>query len=157
MPDQSVDPRRPWLRFHDEGVAATVAVPPLTVPDFLRHAARAHPDRPANVFLGARLTFGRLQAQANRFGHGLSATGVRRGDRVAIMRPNCPQAIIAYYAALSLGAAVVMTNPLFTERDLGRQWQTPGPPWQWCWTFCGRGFKSNSAVGGWRPTRFPGP
>ena len=122
MPDQTVDPRRPWLRFYDEGVAPTISVPPLTVPDFLRHAAQAHPDHPATVFLGARLPYARLYAQANRFAHGLAAMGVRRGDRVAILLPNCPQAVIAYYAALSLGAVVVMTNPLYTERELERQW-----------------------------------
>ena len=52
MPDQPIDPRRPWLRFYDEGVAHTVSVPPLTVPDFLRHAALVHPQHPATILPG---------------------------------------------------------------------------------------------------------
>jgi long-chain acyl-CoA synthetase len=56
----------------------------------------------------------------------MARLGVKKGDRVAIMLPNCPQTIIAYYATLSLGAVVVMTNPLYTERELERQWSESG-------------------------------
>lgn len=103
-----------------------------TVPDFLRHSARQHPHQVATIFLGARLTYRRLLEDANRFAHGLAALGVKRGDRVAIMLPNCPQTIIAYYATLSLGALAVMTNPLYAEKDdpagrLAAPGRTAGP------------------------------
>jgi long-chain acyl-CoA synthetase len=126
MSEHSVDPSRPWLRFYDAGVAHSIEIPPVTVPEFLRRSAEQHPNQIATVFLGARLTYLRLLEDANRFAHGLAGLGVKRGDRVAIMLPNCPQTIIAYYATLSLGAIAVMTNPLYTEPELVRQWNETG-------------------------------
>jgi long-chain acyl-CoA synthetase len=46
---------------------------------------------------------------------------VRKGDRVALVLPNCPQAVIALFATLPLGAVVVQHNPLYTERELAHQ------------------------------------
>ena len=126
MTEHSVDPDRPWLRSYDPGVANAIEIPPITIPNFLRRSAQQHPHRVATVFLGAHLTYRRLLEDANRFAHGLAALGVKRGDRVAIMLPNCPQTIIAYYATLSLGALAVMTNPLYTEPELVRQWTETG-------------------------------
>lgn len=74
---------------------------------------------------GARLTYA-LWDQILRFAGALSQVGVKPGDRVAIMLPNCPQAIIAYYATLWLGAVVVMTNPLYVEREMEFQWGDAG-------------------------------
>lgn len=56
-----------------------------------------------------------------QFAHALIRRGVKKGDRVAIMLPNSPQAVIAYYGALFAGAIVVQTNPLYTERELTHQ------------------------------------
>ncbi len=105
------DPHRPWLKFYDEGVPQTLEASPLVVPDFLRHSAQNHPSQVATVFLGGRLTYRQLQEQVNRFATALAALGVKAGDRVAIMLPNCPQTIISYYATLSLGAVAVMSAP----------------------------------------------
>jgi long-chain acyl-CoA synthetase len=126
MPEHSVDSGRPWLRSYDSGVAPAIDIPPITIPDFLRRSAQQHPNQIATVFLGGRLTYRQLLEDANRFAHGLAALGVKSGDRVAIMLPNCPQTIIAYYATLSLGAIAVMTNPLYTEPELVRQWTETG-------------------------------
>ncbi len=46
---------------------------------------------------------------------------MQKGDRVAIMLPNCPASVIGYYGALLAGAVVVQTNPLYTERELEHQ------------------------------------
>lgn len=126
MPNQAADVRRPWFRFYDDGVAPSLEIPPLTIPDFLRHSAQAHPAHTATVFLGAHLSYHQLQADVHRFAHGLAALGVKGGDRVAILLPNCPQTIIAYYATLTLGGVVVMTNPLYTEPELERHWKETG-------------------------------
>jgi long-chain acyl-CoA synthetase len=117
---------RPWLKFYDEGVPHTLDYPSITVPDFLRQSAQRFPSQIATIFLGARLTYSRLQAQVGRLAGQLYAMGVRKGDRVAIMLPNCPQTIIAYYATLSLGAVSVLTNPLYVERELEHQWGESG-------------------------------
>jgi long-chain acyl-CoA synthetase len=57
----------------------------------------------------------------DRFATALHALGVKKGDRVAVMLPNCPQTVIAYYAIVSIGAVAVMTNPLYMERELSHQ------------------------------------
>jgi long-chain acyl-CoA synthetase len=117
---------RPWLKFYDEGVPHTLDYPPITVPEFLRQAAQGYPTQTATLFEGARLTYHQLETQVNRLAGQLHALGVRKGDRVAIMLPNCPQTIIAYYATLSLGAVTVLTNPLYVERELEHQWGESG-------------------------------
>ena len=116
----------PWLKFYDEGVPHAIEVPPITVPEFLRSAARRFPFQTATLFLGARLTYRQLQAQVDCLAGQLHKLGVSKGDRVAIMLPNCPQTVIAYYAALTLGAVAVLTNPLYVERELEHQWGEAG-------------------------------
>ncbi len=116
----------PWLRFYDEGVPPTIEVPPITVPEFLHQAALRFPSQVATLFLGARLTYRGLQVQVDCLAGQLHKLGVRKGDRVAIMLPNCPQTIIAYYATLTLGAVAVLTNPLYVERELEHQWGETG-------------------------------
>lgn len=117
---------RPWLQFYDEGVPHTLEYPSITVPDFLRQSSRRFPSQVATIFMGGRLTYRRLKAQVDRLARQLYELGVRKGDRVAIMLPNCPQMVIAYYATLSLGAVTVLTNPLYVERELEHQWGESG-------------------------------
>ncbi len=117
---------KPWLEFYDADVPDELNIPPLTLPDLLTSAAQKYPKQIACVFMGARLTYGQLKEQVDRLAASLHTLGVGHGDRVAIMLPNCPQTIIAYYATLSLGAAAVMTNPLYVERELEHQWGDAG-------------------------------
>jgi long-chain acyl-CoA synthetase len=78
--------------------------------------------RPATEFYGAKLTYGRLWSEVRRFSAALAAHGVGRGTKVAILLPNCPQAVIAFHGTLRLGAVAVMTNPLYVEREMEHQW-----------------------------------
>ncbi|MCS7259928.1 MAG: long-chain fatty acid--CoA ligase [Anaerolineae bacterium] len=118
--------QRPWLRFYDEDVPRTLTYDPVTIPDFLRTSARRFPRHEALVFMGRRITYAQLHHMVERVAYALSQLGVRKGDRVAIMLPNCPQTVIAYYAALSIGAVAVLTNPLYVERELEHQWGEAG-------------------------------
>ena len=77
-------------------------------------------------FFGSTTTYGELGKQIDRAANGLRARGVRAGDRVAIVLPNCPQHIVAFYAVLRLGAIVVEHNPLYTERELRHQFADHG-------------------------------
>jgi long-chain acyl-CoA synthetase len=113
---------KPWLAFYDADVPQELNIPPLTIPDLLTEAARDYPEQTACVFMGGRMKYRQLQQVVDRLAGALHHLGVQPGDRVAIMLPNCPQAIIAYYATLSLGAVTVMTNPLYVERELLHQW-----------------------------------
>jgi long-chain acyl-CoA synthetase len=117
---------RPWLNFYDEGVPHTLEYPSITVPEYLSQSAQRYPSQVATVFLGSRLTYRQLKAQVDHLAGQLYKMGVRKGDRVAILLPNCPQTIIAYYATLSLGAVTVLTNPLYVERELEHQWAESG-------------------------------
>ena len=117
---------KPWLKYYDAEVPDELVIPPLTIPDLLRNSAKNYPNQVATIFLKARMTYAQLKEHVDKFAAGLYELGVRQGDRVAIMFPNCPQAIIAYYATLSLGAVTVMTNPLYVERELAYQWGNSG-------------------------------
>ncbi|MGC8878725.1 MAG: long-chain-fatty-acid--CoA ligase [Anaerolineae bacterium] len=118
--------QRPWLRFYDEDVPRTLTYDPVTIPDFLRSSARRFPQHEALVFLGRRITYAQLHRMVERMARALYQLRVRKGDRIAIMLPNCPQTVITYYAALSIGAVAVLTNPLYVERELEHQWGEAG-------------------------------
>jgi non-ribosomal peptide synthetase component F len=100
---------RIWHHFYDEGVPFEIEPPEEPLFIQLEKTALEFPQVVATDFMGARLTYRQLAEQVKRFASSLSAMGVEPGDRIAIMLPNCPQIIIAYYAALSIGAVVVMT------------------------------------------------
>ncbi|UCG11426.1 MAG: long-chain fatty acid--CoA ligase, partial [Deltaproteobacteria bacterium] len=115
-----------WHQFYDKGVPFEIDLPQDPLHVRLENTTREFPHVTATEFVGARLTYQQLGDQVNRFAASLSRLGVKPGDRVAIMLPNCPQTIIAYYAALSLGAVVVMTNPMYVEREMIHQFNDSG-------------------------------
>lgn len=88
---------------------------PLT--EYLREWARRDPDRLLLVFYGTELTFGQADELSDRFAGWLVEHGVLPGDRVAVMLPNCPQFVIAFYGILKVGAVHVPVNPLFKEEE----------------------------------------
>jgi long-chain acyl-CoA synthetase len=126
---------KPWLRHYEAGVPATLTYPDAPLHRLLEETARKHPDLPA-VKLALRageagsprggLTYAALLEQVDRFAAALGALGVRPGDRVALMLPNLPQFVIAFYGALKAGAIVVNTNPTYTPRELEQQYNDAG-------------------------------
>ena len=117
---------RIWHHFYDKGVPFKIGLPEEPIFIQLEKTAQEFPQVNATDFMGARLTYRQLAEQVNRFASALNAMGVEPGDRIAIMLPNCPQIIIAYYAALSIGAVVVMTNPMYVEREMAHQFGDAG-------------------------------
>lgn len=109
---------RPWYRFYEPGVPRTLAYPEVPLWKFLEESARKYPAHTALLFFGRRLSYGELWEAVLRFANALEQLGVRKGDRVALMLPNCPQFVIAFYGALRIGAVVVGLNPLYTAREL---------------------------------------
>jgi long-chain acyl-CoA synthetase len=118
--------QRPWIKHYETGVPATVAVPRQPLYRFLESAARRHPLRTALIFYGRRVSYWELNEAASRFALGLQHLGVQKGDRAMLLLPNMPQAVIAYYGALKIGAVVVLTNPLFDEATLTYQLRDSG-------------------------------
>jgi long-chain acyl-CoA synthetase len=110
-----------WLRHYPKAIPAKLQYPDVPLTQFLVDAARDFPERDAIHFLGKRMTYGELLEETYRLANALKALGVQKGERVGIMLPNSPQAVISYYAALFLGAVVVQINPLYMERELEHQ------------------------------------
>ena len=109
---------RPWLKHYPAHVPAHLEYPEVPLYELLAESARRHPDLPALRYYMVRMTYGQLWTRVNRCAAALASLGVTKGDRVAIMLPNCPQYVIAYYGALRLGAIVAQVNPLYTPREL---------------------------------------
>ncbi|MCG3117250.1 MAG: long-chain fatty acid--CoA ligase [Candidatus Manganitrophus sp. SA1] len=109
---------RPWLKFYEPSVPASLQYPLVPLHQLLIESTKKYPNQNAILFYGKGMTYRELDEETNRFAQALLKLGVRKGDRVAVMLPNVPQCVIAYYGALKIGAIVVMTNPLYVEREL---------------------------------------
>jgi long-chain acyl-CoA synthetase len=109
---------RPWLRHYDYWVRPDVTFPARPLSEILATTAIEMPDRRATSFLGAELTFLDLKRRSDALAAAFANLGIMHGDRVGIMLPNCPQYIIATFAALRLGAVVVNVNPSYTAREV---------------------------------------
>jgi len=120
---------RPWFAHYDPGVPHTLDYPAVPLQWFLADTAARHPQAIATIFgavvagrlVEASLTYAELDRLADRFAAGLQSLGVRKGDRLALLLPNCPQFVVAFYGALRAGAVVVPCNPLYTPPELRRQ------------------------------------
>ncbi|MCY9696980.1 long-chain-fatty-acid--CoA ligase [Paenibacillus alginolyticus] len=117
---------KPWLRHYPSEVAPTYEYPKHNLARLLVDTAHKFPDRPALYFLGKTLRYREVLEASYRFANALKELGVSPGDRVSIMLPNCPSAIIAYFGTLMMGGIVVMTNPLYVERELVHQLSDSG-------------------------------
>ncbi|MFC4767647.1 long-chain-fatty-acid--CoA ligase [Effusibacillus consociatus] len=90
----------------------------LTMTEVFEQTCKRFPERNAVCFYGQELNYQTLFGYASRFAAGLSEAGIQKGDRVAIMLPNCPQYVIAYYGVLMAGGIVVQVNPMSVEREI---------------------------------------
>ena len=117
---------RPWIEHYDPGVEPLLDYPAISLPELFDRTAERYPDRVATIFHGARLRYRQLQERIDAFAQGLRASGIRPGDRVALMLPNIPQFIVAFYGILKAGGVVVPTNPLYTQRELEHQLSDAG-------------------------------
>ncbi|MDN4070465.1 AMP-binding protein [Paenibacillus vini] len=112
---------KPWLRHYPVEVPPTYNYPKQNLAQFLIQTAERYPQVHALDFLGKKMTYAELLEKSYRFARTLQRLGINKGDRVAIMLPNCPQAVITYYGTLLIGGIVVMTNPLYMPRELEHQ------------------------------------
>lgn len=97
---------------YQPGIAAVIDVPDAPLSELLEVAAEFYPARDAIDFLGATTTYRELLEASERAAQVLREAGVRKGDRVAMLMPNCPQHVVAVYGALRIGAIVAEHNPL---------------------------------------------
>jgi long-chain acyl-CoA synthetase len=117
---------RPWLAQYAPGVPDEIEVTDESLSDLLESSVARFAELDALDFYGATTSYRELGDQVARMAHVLLGLGVRRGDRVALVMPNCPQHVVAFYAALRLGAVVVEHNPLYTREELQHQFDDHG-------------------------------
>ena len=108
-----------WLAHYDPDVAQSLQpYPDKTLLDYLADLARDHGDRPVLFFKGASMSYATLERLSDAFAAALAALGVRPGDRVALLLPNCPQFFVAQFGVWKAGGLVVPVNPIYSEREL---------------------------------------
>lgn len=117
---------RPWVAGYAPDVPADIELPEGSLAHLIDASVATYGKHVALEFFGATTTYAELGEQIARAAEGLRKRGVRKGDRVALVLPNCPQHVVAFYAALRLGAVVVEHNPLYTPRELRHQFEDHG-------------------------------
>lgn len=98
-----------------------------SVQSYLDEAAQKYGSRKAVIFQNLTYTYTQLKDKAEAFAASLRERGLKTGDRVAIMMPNIPQTIVAFWGALKAGAVIVMTNPLYMEKELTHHFSDSTP------------------------------
>ena len=86
--------------------------------DKLHQTVQKFPEKTAIVFDEYQISYNQLNEITNKLSNGLRASGIVKGDRVALMLPNVPHFVFSYYALLQLGAIVVPINYMFHGNDL---------------------------------------
>lgn len=117
----SLRKERPWLKHYEAGVPYTVSVPSIPLHHLLRSSVRRFPSRPAVFFEGSRLSYRRLNHEANRFANALIALGVGKGVRVVLLLPNVPQMVIGFFGTMKAGAAAVLIPPVIEPEEILRE------------------------------------
>ena len=110
---------KPWLAHYDSDVRPSLApYPDKTLVDYLDQLASGHASATAVLFKGTTVSYGQLDKESTAFAAALWSLGVRKGDRVAVLLPNCPQFLVAEFGAWKAGAIVVAVNPTYSEREI---------------------------------------
>ena len=117
---------RAWLKHYPEWTPHSLDYGDNTLLDVYDNNLAINAERSATYFFGRTQTYGELDKEVRRVAAGLRALGVRPGDHVAIVLPNCPQHIAAFYAVLKLGAVVIEHNPLYTANELREPFKDHG-------------------------------
>ena len=117
---------RPWLKWYAKGVPADIEIPKKSIIEMIDEAVKKWGDTTAVVFYGRKMKHREIHELSLRFAAALHDLGVKKGDRVAILLPNCPQFIIAYLGILRLGAVASAVSPLYTPREIKYQLNDSG-------------------------------
>jgi len=118
--------KRPWLKWYPKEVPADIEIPEKSIPEMIDEAVRKWGNKPAIVFYGKKLKHKEVYELSLRFATALHNLGVKKGDRVALFLPNCPQFVIAYLGILRIGAVASPMSPLYTPREIKYQLNDSG-------------------------------
>ncbi len=109
---------RPWLAHYETGVPYTIGIPNIPVHHLLRSAVRRFPRQTALIFEGSRISYRRLNHEANRFANALLSLGLGKGARVVLLMPNIPQMVIGFFGTLKAGMTAVFTPPMTEPEEI---------------------------------------
>jgi len=110
-----------WIANYEKGIRPSLQYPEIPVFYLLERTFRRYPQRVATNFNGDMMSYRDLFIQVNKLAAALANLGVKKGDRVGVILPNTPQAVISYFAILQLGGVAVFINPLYVEMELAFQ------------------------------------
>ncbi|WP_330999326.1 AMP-binding protein [Rossellomorea arthrocnemi] len=117
---------KPWLAEYPAEISKELDLIEKPLQSYLTEASSLYGDKAAIHFQGKEIGYRELYESALKFAGYLKTLGINKGDRVAIMLPNTPQSVIAYYGILYAGGVVVQTNPLYMEREIEYQMKDSG-------------------------------
>ena len=117
---------KPWLKFYPEGLAANVDIPNISVVEAFDDAVMKWKNKTAIVFYGKKLDYVEIGDKVDRFATALCELGVKKGDKVALYMLNCPQFLIAYFAALKAGAVLTTISPVYVTVEIKHQLEDSG-------------------------------
>ncbi|HWI64670.1 MAG TPA: long-chain fatty acid--CoA ligase [Symbiobacteriaceae bacterium] len=118
---------QPWIKAYPEGIRHELEYPQVPAYHFLFEQIRKHPDRTALLFFGKKMSYRELGEQIDRFAQGLiNRLKIKKGDRVGIILPNCPQNVIATVGVQRAGGIPVQFNPMYVSREIAYQVRDAG-------------------------------
>src|SRR5699024_10735061 len=109
---------KPWLQYVAEGNPTEIEIPEVSLTHMFEESVQKFADHTAITFSGKTYTYKQLEQLIRNVAGSLRNLGVNKGERVALMLPNCPQYPISYYATLMCGAVVVQVNPMYKSSEL---------------------------------------
>lgn len=109
---------KPWMQHVVEGNPKEIEIPDISLTQLLNQSIEKYPNHTAVTFLGTAYTYSELAQRIHKAANLLKEKGIKKGDRVALMLPNCPQYPISFYGALACGATIVQLNPMFQPAEL---------------------------------------
>jgi len=117
---------KPWLKFYPEGVSSEVKITEQSIPEVFDEVTEKYKNNAALIFYGRKISYQLLRELVDRFATALADLGVAKGDTVALLLLNCPQYVIAYFAALKVGAKVTPISPVYTSKEVKHQLEDSG-------------------------------
>lgn len=107
---------RLWLKNYP--TRSTLDYPKISLYHYLKKVADQYPNRTALIFIADRVTYREMMVNIDRMAAAFTAMGLQKGDRIALMLPNCFAYVYCYFAAMRQGLVVAQLNPLLTAREL---------------------------------------
>jgi long-chain acyl-CoA synthetase len=117
---------KPWVKFYPEGVSSEIKITEQTIPEVFDEVTEKYKNNIALIFYGKKISYRLLRELVDRFATALADLGVAKGDTVALFLLNCPQYVIAYFAALKVGAKVTPISPVYTSKEVKHQLEDSG-------------------------------